>query len=603
MPRRTVLAAAALAALAAFAAAAPGARAGEGPPPGPVFGNGTIEGEIRDDPGPDEDDLAAPLVAGERLTVSLAAAKGSALLPSLRLLDPDGEDRTPPLLHALPGRVSLLGFAVPRSGWWTVRVSGTEGTQGAWRARFSVGRSPDASFKRRLDPGAAPRVEEVPFEAVGGCVLDLRLDAAVETPPLAGILDPSGDPLPGGLLLLERRGRAWVLPSLPLPSGEGTWRLLVAVGEVPVRLSARVAPPDRPRGTLLLDPREPRLAERAAPLEIPPGAVLRLAGSGFSTDPPPRVFVGGLEAEVREVGAAGDRIDVLPPPLPAGTPLPVAVANPDGQACFAADHVLVLLPGSPVVSRFLAESLTLPAGGRATVTVILAGHAPPGGAEVLLEEEGGVLSIPASVRVEPWGLEAAFEVAAGEEPGPGLLRAILGGAVVLPVTVTEPPPPASLDLSGWRLVQTSAARTFTLPAGTVVPRNGALVVARKAARAEFEAFWGEPLPAGTSFVDTGDRFPSLNGDETLALEDPSGTVVDGPTIPLSVGRFYRRIPGTPAGAAGSWLDGAATPASVVPGGEPPGASGPAGVHIAQYADPPATGQFVFEFVEIRWDGN
>ncbi|NUN50593.1 MAG: hypothetical protein HUU15_17415, partial [Candidatus Brocadiae bacterium] len=43
--------------------------------------------------------------------------------------------------------------------------------------------------------------------------------------------------------------------------------------------------------------------------------------------------------------------------------------------------------------------------------------------------------------------------------------------------------------------------------------------------------------------------------------------------------------------------------AVVPGGEPPGASGPAGVHIAQYADPPATGQFVFEFVEIRWDGN
>jgi hypothetical protein len=134
----------------------------------------------------------------------------------------------------------------------------------------------------------------------------------------------------------------------------------------------------------------------------------------------------------------------------------------------------------------------------------------------------------------------------------------------------------------------------------VLRRGGTVVVARSAPRVTFEAFWGTTLGSGVVYVDSGDRLPSLNGDETFALVGPSGAVVDGPTPKLVAGRNLRRRPGSPAGAAASWIDAPALPGDATPGDAGPGV-GDGAVRITEIADPAGSGQFPCEFIEIAWD--
>ena len=603
--RRAVLVAAAAVAVAAFAAFAATFAAAAAEPRGPVFGNNAYEGEIRDDGGPDADAFVGPLLAGERLSVSVAAARGSPLRPVLALLDPAGEDRTP-LLRTAGGGVSFRSFIADVPGRWTVRVAGAGDTEGGYAVRFRV-RSGGPASRRSRPPGPAPRSPPTPSPGGGGARPAPGGGGAGPGPPSLDVLDPSGAPHPLAPILLWRRGSAWVLDDLPLDRGDGTWRIVAGVGERGLRVAVRVSLDGRPRGRTILGAVEPRLEERDAPHDAIPGSAVRLMGTGFSRGESPSVWIGGLRAAVLATGSAGDRIDVAVPVLPPGGPVEVVVANPDGQACVAPGYLRAVAPGPPVVREFLPAEVRLVAGAAAEVRVLLAGHAPPEGIDIPLSVEGGVGTAPPSVHAAPHALEASFVftagiLAAGTAEAKGLLRASLGGSVVVPVVVSAPPPPDSLDLAGWRLRQTSASKTWVLPEGTTVPRGGALVVARKSDRASFEAFWGAPLGAGVAFLDSGDRFPSLNGDETISLEDPDGNPVDGPTVALEPGRCYRRIPGTAAGLPGSWIEGVAAPGAVVPGGPPPAGTGAAAPYVSQFADPAGTGQFVHEFVEIRWEG-
>ncbi len=154
--RRAVLVAAAAVAVAAFAAFAATFAAAAAEPRGPVFGNNAYEGEIRDDGGPDADAFVGPLLAGERLSVSVAAARGSPLRPVLALLDPAGEDRTP-LLRTAGGGVSFRSFIADVPGRWTVRVAGAGDTEGGYAVRFRV-RSRRTATRRSPPPGPAPRI-------------------------------------------------------------------------------------------------------------------------------------------------------------------------------------------------------------------------------------------------------------------------------------------------------------------------------------------------------------------------------------------------------------------------------------------------------------
>jgi len=582
--------------------AAAGETAG---PRGPVFGNNGYRSEIRDEGAADTDDFVGPLAAGETLAVEVRAAKEGDLRPALALFDPAGADRTPAVKESRDGRVvGFRRFVADRTGRWVVRVLGREDTEGAYEVRFRVGPPRGPRAGRVLLGGDAPRVAVVPFEAIRGSVLDLRIAGVPpgELPPYLEVVDPAGRSLPGPASLMERSGRSVVVRGLPLDGPDGTWRILAGVDRGPTALSFRVASPERPRGIADLDPSEPALAPRAGPLAASAGSLVRIAGRGFSRFPLPAVLLGGRPASVVAVGAGGESLSVILPAAAGEEPLEACVVNPDGQACAAPGYCRVLPPGPPVVRTVEPSPIRTTAGSPRSVTVSLTGHAPAGGAEIALSVEGCDASVPATVRVPPYELEATFDVLAGMVPGPGRLIANYGRDVEAPVEILPLPSSSSkeIDLSGWKLVQTDSARSFVLPAGTLLKRGGAVVVARNSPKATFAAFWGVTLGEEVLFIDSGDRFPSMNGDETFSLVGPSGAVVDGPTPKMVAGRNLHRKPGAPAGAASSWIDLLAVAGDATPGVPGPGV-GDGAVRITEIADPAGSGQFIHEFVEISWD--
>jgi len=159
-------------------------------------------------------------------------------------------------------------------------------------------------------------------------------------------------------------------------------------------------------------------------------------------------------------------------------------------------------------------------------------------------------------------------------------------------TTAIDPPEDSVDLSGWTVVQTGSDRTFTLPAGTVLPAGAVLVVGRDASRGAFEQHWGA-LDEDVVYVDSEDSFPAINGDETFSVRDPSDAVIDGPTPALESGQAMAR---TDVSGTGSWTSGGEGDAA-------PGVghafSGTSGVFITEVSDASGSGSFVYEFIELQ----
>jgi len=179
----------------------------------------------------------------------------------------------------------------------------------------------------------------------------------------------------------------------------------------------------------------------------------------------------------------------------------------------------------------------------------------------------------------------------------------VGTSAAVSVTVdnTTPPPPVGTDVSNWRIVQANSPSTFTLPAGTVIPDNGYVVIGRNASKAAFESFWGVSLPANVVYLDSNDTMPVINGDEDFTLFNAGGSRVDGRTTSMaaSAGKSYqRKDPCLSASKLSSWTvvgDAAATPGSGA-------ASGCVkGVVINEFSDASGTGNFIYEFVELHND--
>lgn len=166
------------------------------------------------------------------------------------------------------------------------------------------------------------------------------------------------------------------------------------------------------------------------------------------------------------------------------------------------------------------------------------------------------------------------------------------------VTVNNAPPPTGLNIAGYRLSQANSTLSYTFPAGTVIPTNGYVIVARNATKAQFEAFWGVTLGANVVYIDSADTMPQINGSETYTLYNAGNTKADGATIAMASagGRAYQRKGGClGANKSSSWNDVASTSGN-------PGTGAPApcgkGVFISEFADATGTGSFIYEFVEL-----
>ena len=157
---------------------------------------------------------------------------------------------------------------------------------------------------------------------------------------------------------------------------------------------------------------------------------------------------------------------------------------------------------------------------------------------------------------------------------------------------------ADCDLTGWRVGQAGSTQNYTF--GSVsIPAGGYLVLARNNTQGTFEGEWGA-LPAGTVYVNSGNKVPQINGSETYTLFDGSGTVKDGAT-PVSAnpnGKSCQRQSTTGDGtSAGEWV--CATKTSGNPGVGMDGLqSGDGDVLISEYSD---GGSYLNEFVEIFCD--
>ena len=174
----------------------------------------------------------------------------------------------------------------------------------------------------------------------------------------------------------------------------------------------------------------------------------------------------------------------------------------------------------------------------------------------------------------------------------------VGTSTAVSVTVN-----AGLDISNWSIIQANSSRTFVIPAGTVIPANGYVVIGRDATKQQFEAFWrgGTPLPSNALYINSAGAFPVINGSENYTLKNASGTTVDGTTISMAAGAgqsIQRKDPCLAAGVSSSWNILASTAGTP---GSGAGAGCAKGVVINEFSDATGTGNFVFEFVELHYD--
>jgi len=174
----------------------------------------------------------------------------------------------------------------------------------------------------------------------------------------------------------------------------------------------------------------------------------------------------------------------------------------------------------------------------------------------------------------------------------------VGTSSAINVTVNNP---SGTDISGWTVTQANATVVYTIPAGTVIPANGYVVIGRDATKAAFESFWGVTLGSNVIYLTTAGAFPQINGSENYTLKNGSGTTIDGPTISTASGanQSLRRIdPCTGAGITSNWNVGATTLANP---GSGAGAGCAKGVVINEFSDAAGANNFVYEFVELHND--
>ncbi len=155
---------------------------------------------------------------------------------------------------------------------------------------------------------------------------------------------------------------------------------------------------------------------------------------------------------------------------------------------------------------------------------------------------------------------------------------------------------APLDIGGWQLLQFNSTQTYTFPAGTVVPPGGYVIVARFATRGAFESYYTTTLGANVLyFTNPSDNpaLPSINGAEVYELRNAQGTLIDGPTPPLTntVQAWHRTDP-----EAAPWtsISPTATPGAGV---EPPDEIF-SGLVITEANN---AASYTYEFIELYYD--
>ncbi|MCE9638126.1 MAG: hypothetical protein K8T90_20685 [Planctomycetes bacterium] len=607
------------------------AGAAAGTPRGPAFGSNRYKTEIT--LANDVDDYVTPLIAGEKLTLAVAADRSSDLFPNVTVLDPDGTDRTPALSVKKGGAaVSFRSLVIDKTGPWVVRLAGDHGTTGTYTAKFQVKGAPAVVLRKQTIGGADPLERDHTFQGVEGARLTATIAIAKGSTggAIGSVEDPSGAPI--GIGLGRKRGSKTTHVIEPLGTGNGAYLLSVDApeGHATYDLSLLVDVPSRPKGTITLSPLEPKLQPIAGPVVGNSTQVLRLYGQNFSQLAKPVVWFGDKRATVLTVAVLGSAVDVVPPPNPQGTTVSVSIVNPDGQAVVADDYFRYAIPEPAALAKITPGTASVYAGKSLRYTVSLSKAVSGADATIAIEVAGSVGSAPVSITIPAGSSSAGFDLAAASVPASGTVSATYG-TVTLAASVSviqlptggggggggDPPPPPlpdEIDISGWTVVQGNSARTFTIPAGTKLKQGDYVVIGRATGQTSFQTYWGTILTPNVHYLTADptntsastDDWPSINGGETYEVRDATGTSVDGASAAMgaAAGENWQRTAGQAASVKASWT----VSTTVTPGSAPTPGTGQApsttkhGVYISEFSDTTGAGNFVYEFVELHFDG-
>jgi hypothetical protein len=288
----------------------------------------------------DADDFLVDLADGTLVTATLAAPKGSTLLPYLRFFDPEGQqalDLANYITGADKPKFMVKGYPVPLTGTWLVRVvAGSAGSAGGAYKLTLTGKPP----KKAVNAGVSLtdlEVKQFPFGGHEDGAVSITLKDGSGPPLSVGgvrILGPGGDPLPGFSTALKRKGKTLVAKNVPLTDGFGEYVLEVqgppSGGPSVFDLSIQVRLPKLQKRSQALPTIEPQVVQ-VDPGTGPIGGPLAIQGSGFRTGAV--VWLDDTLAGSPVVLDEGNITCSIPggPDAVAGLAVRVAVQNPDGQ--------------------------------------------------------------------------------------------------------------------------------------------------------------------------------------------------------------------------------------------------------------------------------
>lgn len=152
-----------------------------------------------------------------------------------------------------------------------------------------------------------------------------------------------------------------------------------------------------------------------------------------------------------------------------------------------------------------------------------------------------------------------------------------------------------INVNGYTVKQFDAAHIFTLP-DTVIHEGEFIIIARDCSQADFETFWNVTLGSNVIYFNSGNTVPMINGDESFALYDSTGNLLDSTDIVMPAGENKAII--RDSTNVNTWAilgSDQATPGSVTGDGHN------AGLIITEFTDSTGTGNYIYEYVELYND--
>ncbi|HEY1099781.1 MAG TPA: hypothetical protein VGF99_12680, partial [Myxococcota bacterium] len=284
----------------------------------------------------------------------------------------------------------------------------------------------------------------------------------------------------------------------------------------------------------------PLLVRLSRAAEIDTVVTLSSSATQFATVPASVTVVAGeASAEVDVVGVA------------VGTSVISATSN---GVTVTGDVTVLAADAAVQVAAAEPTSVALLVGQTLDVDLILDLPAPAG-TTITLTSTGGAATVPASVAVATDDVRATVTVTA-TAVGSSTITAKVGAAGdVVEIDVVVADAPSEVDVSGLIVTRAGATSngTFTIPANTIIPIGGYLVISRESNKAAFEAAWGLTLAANVRFIGGSGTLIVVNERAGAYSLKRGTTTIDGPSVAsLTPSTIQRNVPVAAADQASSW---------------------------------------------------